>query len=134
MEPIVKLAIAIGAGIAAWWAAKAANDYCKEVYGQDLWQLLNSKIRDFCNRVNKWLKDNHSFGAEIIRFSVRELDNFRKNIYRLTAEGINRQNQKKIITTEDMTREELENKLRESGITIDHPKDVNVSELLQQLC
>ena len=126
MEPEIKLLIAIGSVIAAWWA----NKKTKELTGKSLWEHLNCNIRSFCDKINKWLKDNHSFGAEIVRFSVCELDNLRKNLYRLTAEGINKKGEVKIISITNMTEEECK---KRCGIAPGQHKDVNVADILQQL-
>ena len=104
MEPLIKLAIAIGGGIAALWAANKAT---KVLTGKSLWEHLNEKIRSFCDNVKQWLRTHKPFGAKYIEFAILTLDEIRKGANRvLRAYAVN-EKKKVQITDSVLTEEEL---------------------------
>ena len=144
-ETVFKIGIAIVAIIGTAYA----NHKIKQLTGKSLWEYLKTVVRDYCEGVKLWLKGNHSFGAEIIRFSVIAIDHIRSKINGLLTnpqdepvtiterplsaedrglriEAINAKGQTETITEQTISAEDAKKKF---GIAVGQHKDILVADI-----
>lgn len=74
----------------------------------ELWNEINKHLANFRDRVLNWLNKNQSFGAKVVKFSVKVMDKVRGRVnYILKAEAVNQSSDTVVIGEEVLTPEQV---------------------------